>query len=91
VARLALWAGLARSDAPATPAEIVESDETTRRLQRAFEGLSEKKREVFVLVTLEGLSGEEAARVLGIPVNTVWTRLHHARLELRAALVGEAP
>jgi DNA-directed RNA polymerase specialized sigma24 family protein len=37
-------------------------------------------------VTLEGMSGEEAARVLRIPVKTVWTRLHHARLELRAAL-----
>ena len=50
--------------------------------------LSEKKREAFVLVTLEGLSGEEAAQALGVPVNTLWTRLHHARLELSAA-IGE--
>jgi RNA polymerase sigma-70 factor (ECF subfamily) len=41
---------------------------------------------VFVLVTLEGMSGEEASAVLGIPINTVWTRLHHARRALRAAL-----
>jgi RNA polymerase sigma-70 factor (ECF subfamily) len=61
-------------------------DEMTRRLQRAIDKLSDKKREVFVLITVEGLSGQDAAEVLNIPVNTVWTRLHHARLELRAAV-----
>jgi len=85
-ARLARAARSSESTPPATPAELFEGDETTRRLDRAFSSLSAKKREVFVLVTLEGLSGEEAATALGIPVNTVWTRLHHARSELRAAL-----
>jgi DNA-directed RNA polymerase specialized sigma24 family protein len=42
-----------------------------------------------VLVALEGLGGEEVGRTLGIPVATVWTRLHHARLELREALCRE--
>jgi RNA polymerase sigma-70 factor (ECF subfamily) len=55
-------------------------------MRRALFELSPKKREVFVLVALEGLSGEEVATTLGIPVNTVWTRLHHARSELRHAL-----
>jgi RNA polymerase sigma-70 factor (ECF subfamily) len=86
LARLARVTGLVQKDAPPTPVEFVESDETSRRLQRAFEALSSKKREVFVLIALEGLSGEDAAHVLGVPVNTVWTRLHHARLELRAAI-----
>jgi RNA polymerase sigma factor (sigma-70 family) len=90
-ARLARWSGAARMDAPPTPVDFVESDETSLRLQRAFDALSEKKREVFVLVTLEGLSGEDAAHALGIPVNTVWTRLHHARLELRAAIEETEP
>ena len=31
--------------------------------------------------------GEEAAAAFGIPVATVWTRLHHARKELRATLM----
>lgn len=87
--RLARAALGVRSSPPPTPAELVESDEATRRLDSAFSKLSVKKREVFVLVTLEGLSGEQTAQVLGIPVNTVWTRLHHARCELRAAL-GES-
>lgn len=38
-----------------------------------------KQREVFALFELEGLSGEEIAQRVGCPVNTVWTRLHHAR------------
>jgi RNA polymerase sigma-70 factor (ECF subfamily) len=88
--RISAWAGFGQR-APATPAELFERDEAARRFERAFYALSEKKREVFVLVTLEGLSGEEAAQVLGVPTNTVWTRLYHARLELRAGIEAEAP
>lgn len=65
---------------------VFEADEELRRFQRAISRLSSKKREVFALVVLEGVSGEEVARTLGIPLNTVWTRLHHARRELRRAL-----
>jgi len=92
-ARIATWMGLQRSQPSAqrTPADAVESDRALRAFARAFERLAPKKREVFVLVTLEGLSGEEAALALGIPVNTVWTRLHHARRELRVALGEHAP
>jgi RNA polymerase sigma-70 factor (ECF subfamily) len=87
-ARLLSWASLAANQtAPAqTPYEIVDAERSVDRLMRALERLSAPKREVFVLVTMEGMSGEDVARTLGIPVNTVWTRLHHARLELRKAL-----
>lgn len=77
------------AEVEATPAELFERAETERRFTRAFAALSEKRREAYVLVTLEGLSGEEAAQALGVPVNTIWTRLHHARLELRAAIDEE--
>jgi RNA polymerase sigma-70 factor (ECF subfamily) len=55
-------------------------------LERALAALSEKKRVVFVLVEVEGLTAEEAARALGIPAATARTRLFHARKELQAAL-----
>jgi len=92
LARLAVWTGFLQSETqpPLTPAEAFENDETARRLAHALSQLSEKKREAFVLVSIEGFSGEEAARVLGIPVKTIWTRLHHARLELRQALASES-
>lgn len=55
-------------------------------VERALGRLSHAKREVLVLAEVEGLSGEEIARALEIPLGTVWTRLHHARRELGAAL-----
>jgi RNA polymerase sigma factor (sigma-70 family) len=59
-------------------------------VERAVAALSPPKREVLLLVEVEGLTCEEAAAALGIPVGTVWTRLHHARRELRR-LLGETP
>jgi RNA polymerase sigma factor (sigma-70 family) len=91
IARVVQWTGIVQqqSDAVITPGEAYENDETARRLATALSRLSEKKREAFVLVSIEGFSGEEAARVLGIPVKTIWTRLHHARNELREALLRD--
>ena len=53
---------------------------------RALAKLSEKKRVVLLLADLEDLPCEEIARSLGVPIGTVWTRLHHARSELRMHL-----
>lgn len=84
--RLLGWASLGAFEVPKTPAAELDRQQDLQRFQLALANLSLKKREVFVLVVLEGLSGEQAARALQIPVNTVWTRLHHARQELRAQL-----
>jgi RNA polymerase sigma-70 factor (ECF subfamily) len=40
-------------------------------------------------VAIEGLSHEEVAEVLGVPVGTVWSRLHNARRKLVAAMSGD--
>jgi RNA polymerase sigma factor (sigma-70 family) len=83
--RLASWASLP-SGRIETPEESAGASQSANRAQRALNRLSPKKREAFVLLALEGLSGEEAATTIGAPLQTVWTRLHHARRELRAAL-----
>jgi len=57
---------------------------------RALAALTEQKRVVVILSEIEGFTGEEIAEMLGVPVGTVWTRLHHARKELRARLVPPA-
>jgi len=44
---------------------------------------------VLVLHEVEEWSGEMIAERMGIPVATVWTRLHHARKELAAAVERE--
>ena len=55
-------------------------------VSRALSALTEKKRVVLLLADLDGLPCEEVAKALAIPVGTVWTRLHHARRELRERL-----
>lgn len=71
-------------------ADAFETHEMAHKAEQALAKLSPKKREVFILVVLEGLPGEQVAAALSIPVATVWTRLHHARLDLRELLAEEA-
>ncbi len=71
---------------PKAPDEMLEQCQEYSRFEQALERLSPKRREAFVLVVMEQLSGDAAAAVLGIPVATVWTRLHHARRDLRSML-----
>lgn len=56
-------------------------------LQAAILSLSEAHREALILRDVEGLSAEEAARVIGIEVGALKSRLHRARMELRERLV----
>jgi len=82
--RLSSWSAAWVPTDPVTPAEAFDSEEIGRRMARAIARLSPKRREAFVLVTIEGAAGDEVAAALGIPINTLWTRLHHARQDLRA-------
>ena len=72
------------------PDEEVERRERMRAFQRLLARLADKKRIVFVLHELEGMSPSEIAEVVGAPVLTVRTRLFYARRELEAML-GEEP
>jgi RNA polymerase sigma-70 factor (ECF subfamily) len=69
-----------------TPEDGASEAEQLRLLDVALARLSEEKRLVLVMIELEELSGEEVAKALGIPVATVWTRLHYARAEVREHL-----
>ncbi len=88
--RFTLWRAreneLDRPSAPCDPERLAGDRQDLRRLQRALDALPEAQRETFLLVEVEGLKGEEVAGIMEVPVNTVWTRLHHARKALREAL-----
>ena len=73
-------------DAPvrATQADMLE----VRDLDTALQRLPDEQREVLLLIGLERLSYEEAARALGIPIGTVMSRLSRGRERLRALLAG---
>ena len=64
----------------------LEQRDAQRRVARALETVSEAKRETFVLFELQGLSGEEVAEALNVPIKTVWTRLFQTRKEVLAAI-----
>ncbi len=55
-------------------------------VERALARLSESKRIVLLMAEVEGWSSPEIAVALGVPIGTVWSRLHAARRELREAL-----
>jgi RNA polymerase sigma-70 factor (ECF subfamily) len=59
-------------------------------LTRALQTLSPGDREVLILRDIEGLSGQEAAEVLGITGRALKSRLHRARLRLAGALRASA-
>lgn len=54
-----------------------------RDLERGIMGLPRAKSTVLLLNEVEGFTCEEISAMLEIPVGTVYTRLHHARRELR--------
>jgi len=60
-----------------------------RDLERSIAALPLAQREVLLLVALEDLSYNEAARALGIPIGTVMSRLARAREKLRLLLNGK--
>lgn len=67
---------------PATPAELVESQQTQGHLQRAFESLDDEQRLLLSLREMENMSYEEIVQVTELPIGTVKSKLHRARLAL---------
>jgi RNA polymerase sigma-70 factor (ECF subfamily) len=88
--RAARWANILHSlsyraslASPTTPEREATNAEALRHVHATLQRLSPEKRIVVLLVEGEGFTGREAAEALGIPVGTVWTRLHEARAALR--------
>lgn len=68
------------------PARQHEVQEAVRLLHALLAELDEKKREVFVLAELEQLTAPEIVEVLGVNLNTVYSRLRAAKRAFDAAL-----
>jgi RNA polymerase sigma-70 factor (ECF subfamily) len=62
-----------------------------RDMLRALAMLPEEQQSVLVLVGVEDLSYAQAARVVGVPVGTIMSRLSRARNRLRSLMDGERP
>lgn len=66
--------------------QSVEAEVQQRDIKTALNALPETQRQVVLLVSLEGLTYEEVASVLGIAMGTVMSRLHRGRERLRELL-----
>jgi RNA polymerase sigma-70 factor, ECF subfamily len=71
------------------PGVALQRSEEEAQLQDALNRLSHEHREVLVLKDIEGMKYEEIAEILGVPIGTIRSRLHRARLELRGLLQTE--
>jgi RNA polymerase sigma-70 factor (ECF subfamily) len=68
------------------PGEALEKAELEHCVQTALNRLSPEHRAVLVLKEMEGLKYEDIAEILQVPVGTIRSRLHRARMELRDIL-----
>jgi RNA polymerase sigma-70 factor (ECF subfamily) len=71
------------------PDEDADRRARVRVFAKLLDQLAEKKRTVFVLHEIEGISPQEIAAIVGAPVLTVRTRLFYARRELEALMAAE--
>jgi RNA polymerase sigma-70 factor (ECF subfamily) len=72
-------------DHHAGPLDALETKREWLNLERQLLRLHDSERVALLLLELEGHSGEEISEMLGVPLNTVWSRIRRARLKLVAS------
>lgn len=80
-------AAVARAvDPSALPDQRLAAEQDRQLVLSALEAIDLDRRAVFVLYEIDGVPMAEIARLLGIPVNTAYSRLRVARTEFAAAV-----
>jgi len=73
-------------DGQADPSQQAEQTERCRQVREALAALPEEYRSILTLREIDGCCYETIAEILDLPIGTVRSRLHRARLELRDQL-----
>ncbi len=68
------------------PEDRLLRDEQISQVHSALAGLNEEHRSILVLREIEGYCYESISEILGLPIGTVRSRLHRARMQLREEL-----
>jgi RNA polymerase sigma-70 factor (ECF subfamily) len=71
------------------PGHSLEMAEQEKWVHEALSRLSSEHRSVLILKDMEGLKYEDMAEILQVPVGTIRSRLHRARLEMREVLLNQ--
>jgi RNA polymerase sigma-70 factor (ECF subfamily) len=78
-------------DRPRAAAPDQDARLELRDLERALARIPDEQRQVLLLVGMEGMSYEEAATVMGVPVGTIMSRLARGRDALRRQMALAQP
>ena len=70
------------------PDHAMQMAEQERQVHEALGRLSVEHRTVLILKDMEGMKYEEMAEILQVPIGTIRSRLHRARLEMREILLN---
>jgi RNA polymerase sigma-70 factor (ECF subfamily) len=73
-------------DMSAGPEEQAETSELRSVMHQCIKSLVPDYRLMVILVDMEGMSYEEAARIANVPVGTVKSRLARARMQIRSKM-----
>lgn len=68
------------------PGHALEMAEEEHQVHAALAKLSSEHRAVLVMKDMDGMKYEDIAEILGVPIGTIRSRLHRARLEMRDLL-----
>jgi len=74
------------ADPEEAPSVRLEREESIAQVRRALAALGEEQRGILLLREMEGYTYEEISAVLDLPIGTVRSRLHRARLQFRDEL-----
>ena len=69
-----------------SPEDAMAAAQTRQRLSDLLDELDLEKRAVFVMFEIDELPCEEIAQIVGVPVGTIYSRLHSARKDFQKAL-----
>ncbi|MDI1429391.1 MULTISPECIES: RNA polymerase sigma factor [Polyangium] len=77
-------------DIDADPEQALARGQERREVERVLDMLDLDKRAVLVMYEIEGIECDRIAVLLGIPVGTVYSRLHAARRDFEKAMTRAA-
>lgn len=77
-----------RRDDAQSPETVAIVADKAEAIRRCLDGLSREHREIIDLVYYHGKTVREVSAIVGIPENTVKTRMFHARRNLKDGLIA---
>jgi RNA polymerase sigma-70 factor (ECF subfamily) len=79
------------ASASSSPERQLQTARQAKQLEQILDTLPLQYRVVFVMFELEGMSSEQIAESVGVPLNTVYSRLYRARKRFARALAKLGP